>query len=129
MSGLTTGAAGGVEAGGARLEIEPATVQLSGDRAQQIAVTLREADGSSRDVTRECGFRVEPATIAQITTNGLVSPRADGVGSLLVRLGDQQASATLQVQRAGWVPRPAFEPTSCRFFPKPAATPGPATAI
>ncbi len=118
VPGLTTGAADGVEPGETQLEIEPGAVQLIGHRAQQIAVTLRGADGSARDVTRECEFRVEPATIAEIGLNGLVSPRADGEGSLLVRLGDRQAAASLRVVRAGWVPPPGLRTDIVPLFSK-----------
>ncbi len=40
-----------------------------------------------RDVTRLCQFRAEPAALAEIGRNGLVSPQADGQGSLLVEPG------------------------------------------
>ena len=42
--------------------------------AQQLAVTLRLADGSLRDVTAQCRFVVEPAGIAIVQPGGVVLP-------------------------------------------------------
>ena len=36
-------------------------------RAQQLAITLRDADGSLRDVTSQCRFEIEPAGIATVS--------------------------------------------------------------
>jgi Protein of unknown function (DUF1549)/Protein of unknown function (DUF1553) len=89
------------------LEVEPARVNLIGQRAQQqLVVTLREADGSVRDVTRLCQFRIEPNAIAEMGADGLVSARADGRGALQVSLGVGRTDVELRVDRATWV-RPA----------------------
>jgi hypothetical protein len=104
--------AGSSAASGARdtgLEVEPTTIHLIGRRTQQqLAVTIRQADGTVRDVTRECRFRVEPAAIAEIDGSGLISPGADGHGSLVVSLGDRHASVELTVERAAWVRPPGL---------------------
>ncbi len=103
---------------GSGLEVEPARVSLVGHRAQQLVVTLREADGSVRDVTHLCQFRTEPAALAEIGRNGLVSPSADGQGSLLVSLGDRCAEVDLRVERASWLHPPGFRTDIVPLFSK-----------
>src|SRR5262249_1046060 len=76
------------ESGGASpipgLTIEPANAVLIGaDARQQLVVTLHERDGTLRDVTRECRFRVEPERAGLVTPSGILHPRADGPGVIL----------------------------------------------
>jgi hypothetical protein len=85
------------------LSIEPARVVLSGrESRQQLAVTHRLTDGSLRDVTRRCRYVVEPETIATVTTDGVVRPRADGVATIRAIDQDRETGIEVIVQGADW---------------------------
>ncbi len=89
------------------LRIEPGSVVLVGQGArQQLAVTQVLDDGLVRDVTRQCRFQVEPMGIAEVTSGGVVLPRAGGAAQVQVSCGDQRAVAPLLVERTEWS-RPA----------------------
>ncbi len=103
------GRAGAAEAPATGLEVEPTRVELIGRSArQQLAVTLRLSDGSLRDVTSLCRFVVEPGSIAELSSGGVVSPKADGQASLRVHFGDQTARIELRVERFDWTRRAGF---------------------
>ena len=69
--------------------------------SQLLAPAQAKAAGalpSSRDVTRQVVFSVEPADIASVDASGFVIPRANGTGVILATLGEaQQVSLALQV--------------------------------
>jgi hypothetical protein len=68
----------------ADLLVQPAAVTLIGPRSlQQLVVTGRYADGTVRDLTPFCEFRVEPTVLATVSAN-LVLPVKDGNGTLIV---------------------------------------------
>jgi hypothetical protein len=93
--------ADGRDSGSSFLTIEPATVALSGAEArQQVAVTLRQQDGSLRDVTRECRFVVEPPGIASVGPDGVVRPLADGSGTVRAIGGSLSVEAGICVDHA-----------------------------
>ena len=71
-------------------------------------MTLRDADGSLRDVTALCRFEIEPAGIATVMTGGVVVPRADGLGVLRAIFQNETAEVDLRVERADWRPTPSF---------------------
>ena len=81
-------------------------------------MTLTQADGSLRDVTRLCRFGVEPAAIAEIGTNGVVLPKADGQGVAAVSFGDQAAAVELRVSRSTWVRPPGLRTDVVPLFSK-----------
>jgi hypothetical protein len=92
-----------------RLMIEPTTIVLSSaDARQQVAVTGLGADGSPRDVTRDCCFVVEPATLATITRGGVVRPAADGRGVIRATVGGLSVSAVIRVEHAAISRPPGF---------------------
>lgn len=81
-------------------------------------VTLHEADGTVRDVTRLCRFRIEPDTIAEIGTSGAIVSKADGQGALQVSLGDRSTEVELRVERATWVRPPGLQTDVVPLFSK-----------
>src|SRR5438094_2725413 len=84
------------------VRIAPATVTLSGPRAvQQLVVTGRYADGSERDLTSFCDFRVEPAGIIAVGADGFLRPLHDGQATLSVQAGGQTASVPVTVAKFG----------------------------
>ncbi len=95
MSGVVARGGNQAEAGAAR----PTTLQIhvrgtgpdeslrlrGGDARQQVLVTAKFANGVERDYTRQVVFRVSPATVAQVDTNGLVTPLADGLATITAK--------------------------------------------
>ncbi len=93
----------------ATLRIEPAAVALSGQEARrQLAVTLRQADGSSRDVTRDCRIEAEPAGLVTISAEGVVRPVRTGTGRIRFLIAGQHAEAVLRVEDADRSRRSSF---------------------
>jgi hypothetical protein len=94
-----------------RIQVEPAGVRLVGAGArQQLAVTARYADGSSRDVTAEARFAIDddPAA-ATVTPDGVVLPRADGSCRLRIEASGIEAEVPVVVVDAA-----RFRPVSYR---------------
>src|SRR5438132_590269 len=80
------------------VRIAPATVTLSGPRAvQQLVVTARYSDGSERDLTPFCEFRVEPAGTISVSADGFLRPMRDGPSTLTVQVGGTSASTAVTV--------------------------------
>src|SRR5262245_13603215 len=79
------------------LEIQPATINLSGPRAtQQIVVTGKYADGTVRDLTPFAAMRIEKLDIAGLT-DGFAEPLSNGSTTLKVEAGGLSASAPVAV--------------------------------
>ncbi|MFI5459318.1 MAG: DUF1549 and DUF1553 domain-containing protein [Isosphaerales bacterium] len=91
------------------IEVEPSRVVLVGRAArQQLAVTLRQGDGSLRDVTSLCRFLIEPVGIAVVAPGGVVLPRTDGQAALRAIYRDQAAQIELRVERVAWTRAASF---------------------
>lgn len=91
--------AAGDDSPGSNLSIEPPVVLLSGgDGRQQLAVSLRTAEGYSRDVTRACRWVIEPPGIATVSAAGVVRPERSGTGMIRATIGGAAASAILRVE-------------------------------
>ncbi len=81
-----------------RLELMPAEIVLNGPRErQQIVVTGIADDEGVRDFTGHATFRVEPVGLASVSKTGLVSPRRDGAGRLVVQTRGLTVCASLAV--------------------------------
>ena len=84
-------------AGVRSLEVQPKEIRLGNRFAYiQLVVTARLASGEAIDVTR----MVEPslsAGIAEISRSGVLRPRADGKGTLVLRLAGKTAPAPITV--------------------------------
>jgi hypothetical protein len=74
----------------------PALLLRGQDARQQLLVTAKLSDGAMRDLTRRVVYKIAPAGIAQVDTNGLVIPLADGTAVIAARTTDG-SSATLPV--------------------------------
>ena len=91
------------------LQVIPVRLELEGKAArQQLAVTFRQHDGSLRDVTASCRYVVEPESIAEVTSAGIVFPRADGSAVLCATFENQTTEVEVRVARAGWIRAPGF---------------------
>ncbi len=81
-----------------RLEIFPSQIHLADRRAEsQLVVTAFDAAGNAVDVTSECDFKIDDASIGSIR-KGLVQPLRDGHTALSVQLGDLTAFAEVTVE-------------------------------
>ncbi len=91
--------ASGENTGAPALSIEPHRVVLSGSGArQQLAVTLRRADGSLRDATRDCRLEVEPAGLATISSQGVVRPATAGTGVIRATIEGLRVEVTIRIE-------------------------------
>ena len=89
--------------------VASASVVLEGKTArQQLAVTLRQPDGSLRDVTASCSYVVEPESIAAVTSAGIVLPKANGLAVVRATFQNETAEVELRVARADWAREPGF---------------------
>ncbi len=80
------------------LFVSPPQVTLdSPEAAEQLLVTVRAADGSTGDVTREANYEASVAGLVSISSSGRVIPLRDGTAELRIRVGEQSARVKVQV--------------------------------
>ncbi len=91
----------------ARIEIEPASIDLAGDGRRQLVVTARFADGSLRDVTREARYRAQ-GDVAGVSPTGVVRSRKDGVGKVVVEAFGLVAEASVSSRDGAREPPASF---------------------
>ncbi len=93
------------------IDIYPPTplLQLRHDR-QQLIVTARYADGSTRDVTRDAVFDTSNFEVATVSRSGLITAVQRGEAAALVRYEGHYAAAPVSIlgNRDGyqWTPQP-----------------------
>jgi hypothetical protein len=79
--------------------VEPASITLTGPRSvQQIIVTGRYADGTTRDLTPLCEYASERPDVMAVAAGGFVAPLQDGATALVVRAADQSARVPASVK-------------------------------
>ncbi len=79
--------------------VQPAEVALKGSRSmQQLIVTGKYADGSLRDLTPFADYKVEGPAIAVVESEGMVTPKANGAGAIVVSAGGKSAKAAIKVE-------------------------------
>jgi WD40 repeat protein/mono/diheme cytochrome c family protein len=92
----------------AALEVQPREIRLTNRFAYvQLLVTARLASGETIDATRI----VEPslsAAIAEVSRPGLVRPRTDGKGTLVLRLADKSVAVPVTVLGVHMPPKVDF---------------------
>ncbi|MEO2022065.1 MAG: Ig-like domain-containing protein, partial [Pirellulaceae bacterium] len=80
-----------------RLEVHPTSIQLTSPRQfRQLVVTAHYADGQLQDITRVAEFVSSNPQVAEVE-KGIVRPRGDGTGELLVKAGGQEVKMAVQV--------------------------------
>ncbi|MDE0734341.1 MAG: DUF1549 domain-containing protein, partial [Pirellulaceae bacterium] len=80
-----------------RLEVHPTSIQLTSPRQfRQLVVTAHYADGQLQDITRVAEFVFSNPQVAEVE-KGIVRPRGDGTGELLVKAGGQEVKMAVQV--------------------------------
>ena len=78
--------------------VQPETIRLAGPRAmRQVLVTGRYADGSERDLTSFCDFRVENPALVNLARGGFLQPQAAGETALFVDAGGKTARVPVVV--------------------------------
>ena len=90
--------------GAETLQVQPASIVLSGaDSRQQLLVTAT-LSGREFDATDQATFQSSDPTIAIVGRDGVVLPVADGVAKIEVVAGGQSASVDVKVVNAKEVP-------------------------
>jgi hypothetical protein len=85
------------------LRVFPPQIELRGQGDQQsVVVQLVDAEGATRDVTSEATLRLTDAKLAAIAGQ-MLTPRADGRGSLVVQHGRYKAEVPVVVKDAARV--------------------------
>ena len=80
-----------------RLEVHPTSIQLTSPRQfRQLVVTAHYADGQLQDVTRVAEFVFSNPQVAEVE-KGIVRPRGDGTGELLIKAGGQEVKMAVQI--------------------------------
>jgi len=80
----------------ASLTLLPPNPTLIGARAAQTLVVMATfGDGSVKDVTAQCQFRLSPPKVANVNQQGVVLPLANGTATLIAQFG--KATARTQV--------------------------------
>src|SRR5262245_53347987 len=75
---------------------------LVGDARQQLVATARLTNGTLRDLTRCVSYEVSPANIVEVTSNGRVTPVADGHATITAKSAEGvAASVEVEVQHVG----------------------------
>jgi hypothetical protein len=93
------------------IDVYPPTplLQLRHDQ-QQLVVTARFADGSTRDVTRDAAFETSNFEVATVSRSGLITAVQRGEAAALVRYEGHYAAAPVSIlgNRDGyqWTPQP-----------------------
>lgn len=81
-----------------KVVVDPPNVTLRGiDSRQQLIVSKLGGDRDA-DLTREAKFAIEPATVATITPEGVVTPLADGAATVVVSAGGQTLRVPVTVK-------------------------------
>lgn len=75
----------------------PAKIDLHGKAARQRLLVTAVQNGKALDRTRDAGYRSENPLIVQVSADGVVTPVAEGSGTIVVKVGDQEARATVRV--------------------------------
>ena len=92
------GSAEFLEAG--TLKVSPSEVTLERPEAtQQIVVYLTDESSRSADITRRVSIQIDPPDIAVVDNRGLINPRANGAGLIVIQSDDQRTTIPIKVSR------------------------------
>lgn len=84
----------------AAIEVLPAKIALDGPRAtQQLVVTAKYADGTSRDLTAFAAYAMKDAGIVDVDA-GMLRARKSGNSEVTVSVGGKEAKLPVVVQKA-----------------------------
>jgi hypothetical protein len=78
------------------------TMVLVGKGAsQQLGLMGKLANGPDRDFTHHAAYKVEPANIASVDSEGFVRPLGDGKANISANVGDKTVSIAVEVREFG----------------------------
>ena len=82
----------------AELRCSPPRVQLDRpERSQQLLISTTVADGRQVDVSRQVKFEVVPDGLVTVDSRGLVRPRVEGKGELIVRHEKEEIRVPIEI--------------------------------
>lgn len=85
-----------------QLDAKGVLVLRGSDARRQVLVSGTFGGGAERDLTREARFEVSPAGVAKVDSNGVVTPLADGVATVVATVEGRSASpVAVRVERFG----------------------------
>ncbi|MBY0524135.1 MAG: DUF1553 domain-containing protein [Gemmataceae bacterium] len=85
----------------AELSVEPAAITLMhGDDRHHVLVSGKLADGSYRDLSRTVRYTSSNPAVAEVSLQGIVTPKSAGQAMIQVSAGDANASVTVTVKSA-----------------------------
>jgi hypothetical protein len=79
------------------LTVHPSAVALKGKDARQRVVVTQTTAGRDVDRSREARFTSETPAIMQVSANGVLTPVADGQGTLAISVGGQSVRVPVTV--------------------------------
>ena len=80
------------------LKISPPEVTLERPEAtQQIVVYRTDGTGHALDITRTVSIQIDPPSIAVVDDRGLISPMANGTGSIVIQSADERTTIPIRV--------------------------------
>jgi len=89
------------------LTVEPAQVSLAhADASQRLLVSGKLADGSQRDLSRVIRYTSANPAIADVSLQGVVTPKGVGVGETTIQVSGDGVNATVSVKVEGIARRP-----------------------
>jgi len=92
------GSAEFVQAG--TLKVSPSEITLERPEAtQQIVVYQADATGRSLDITRKVTIQIDPPGMAVVDDRGLISPLANGTGSIVIQSADDRTTIPITVRQ------------------------------
>jgi hypothetical protein len=81
------------------LSAQPAKITLVGPRAmQQVVVTGEYAGSPDRDLTPFVTFKTGDPSVAIVSQGGMITPRHDGITSLIIQAGTQKTTIPIVVE-------------------------------
>ena len=85
----------------AKLSFQPAKVLLtSPEDSQQLLITEHDTPEVARlDITRKATFEVKPASLAVVNERGLIHPKTEGTGEIIVQYEGETLSIPLEVSQ------------------------------
>ncbi|WP_435005817.1 DUF1549 and DUF1553 domain-containing protein [Tundrisphaera lichenicola] len=111
---------------GLRPMIEPTSIAIEGSgKGQQVAISIESKDGTSRDVTGVASYTVEPRSIAAVTRTGLILPRSEGRGRLIVEVEGQHEEVNIEVGPSVGVPSTSYRLDIVALLSKAGCNAGP----
>jgi Protein of unknown function (DUF1549)/Protein of unknown function (DUF1553)/Bacterial Ig-like domain (group 2) len=101
------------------LSVAPADVILDrSDAVQRLLVTGVSGEGRPRDASRQVAYESTDPKVAEVSADGLITPRGNGKAAIRVRLGEATATVPVTVTDVGVEPPISFSNQVVPIFTK-----------